>query len=210
MSASTGPSHDVAELARWLAEARQGSREALGQALEGCRQYLLAVAQCALPADLQGKVAPSDVVQETLLKAQQEFHRFDGDRESQLLAWLRAILVNNAANCTRQFATEMRDVGREVALDVEDSHEVLASCVPAPGPSPSEAFLERERDEGLEEALARLSEDQQRVVRLRNQENLTFEDIGRRTGQSADAVRKMWVRALRHLKEMLKGTGESQ
>jgi RNA polymerase sigma-70 factor (ECF subfamily) len=208
VSASTGPPHGVADLARWLAEARQGSREALGRALEGCRHYLLAVAQHALPADLQGKVGPSDLVQETLLKAQQDFHRFDGDGESQLLAWLRAILLNNAANCTRQFATDMRDVGREVALGVEDSHEVLAGCVPAPGPSPSEAFLERERDEALEQALARLPEQARQVVRLRNQENLSFEEIGRRTGQSAEAVRKAWVRALWQLKEMLKGTDE--
>lgn len=210
MAAATEPPEDFADLAQWLAEARRGSQEALGRALEGCRQYLLAVARHVLPPGLQGKVGPSDLVQETLLKAQQDFDRFDGDRESQLLAWLRAILLNNAANCTRQFATDMRDVGREVALDVEDSHEVLANHVPAPGPSPSEAVLERERDEALEQALGRLSEPAREVVWLHNQENLSFEEVARWTGQSADAVRKVWVRALRQLREMLEGTGESQ
>ena len=208
MSAPTERPQDVADLARWLTEARQGSREALGRALEGCRQYLLAVARHALPPDLQGKVGASDLVQETLLKAQQEFGRFDGAGESQLLAWLRAILLNNVANCTRRFATDMRDVGREVALAIEDSHEVLAGYVPAPGPSPSEAFLERERDAALEQALGRLSEQAREVVRLHNQEDLSFEEIARRTGPSADAVRKTWVRALRQLREILEGTGE--
>jgi RNA polymerase sigma-70 factor (ECF subfamily) len=196
-------------LARGLAEARHGSREALGQALEGCRQYLLAVAKHALPPDLQGKVGPSDLVQDTLLKAQQEFHRFDGATESQLLAWLRAILLNHAANCARRFATDMRAVGREVALDANNSREAWANCASAPGPSPSEAFLAQERDEALEEALTQLPEHYRQVVQRHNQENLSFEDIGRLTGQTADAVRKIWVRALRRLRQFLEGSDET-
>jgi RNA polymerase sigma-70 factor (ECF subfamily) len=205
--AEHGP--DIAGLAGWLVEARHGSREALGQALEGCRQYLLAVAQHAMPADLQAKVGPSDLVQDTLLKAQREFHRFDGDTESQLLAWLRAILVNHAANCARQFGTAMRSVDREVALTADDSHGALANYVSSPGPSPSEAFLARERDEALEKALAQLPEHYRTVVQGHNQDNLSFEDIGRLTGQTADAVRKIWVRALRRLRQLLEGSDET-
>jgi RNA polymerase sigma-70 factor (ECF subfamily) len=127
-----------------------------------------------------------------------------------LLAWLRAILLNTAANCTRQFGTEKRAIGREVALDVDDSHEALAGHVPAPGPSPSDAFLAQERDDALEQALAKLPDHYRQVVQWRNQDNLSFEDIGRQTGQSADAVRKIWVRALRQLRQLLEGSDEAE
>jgi RNA polymerase sigma-70 factor (ECF subfamily) len=200
---------EFAGLAGWLMEARDGSQEALGQALEGCRQYLLAVAQHALPADLRGKVGPSDLVQDTLLKAHHEFHRFEGESEPQLLAWLRVILLNNVANCARHFATDKRSIGREIALAKGDSQEGLASEPHAPEPSPSEVFLAQERDEALEHALAKLPDHYRQVVQWHNQENLSFEDIGRRTGQSADAVRKIWVRALRQLRQLLEESHET-
>lgn len=195
-------------IARWLAEARRGSREALGRALEGCRQYLLVVAQRELPAELQGKVGPSDLVQETLLRAQQDFDRFDGDSEARLLAWLRQILVYQLANCTRQFTTDMRAVGREVALDTDDSHEALANGVITPEPSPSEMLAAQEDDAALARALARLPEHYRRVVTLRSDERLSFQEIGRQLGVSAGAARKVWVRALQQLRQALKGRGE--
>jgi RNA polymerase sigma-70 factor (ECF subfamily) len=200
---------DAASIDALLAAARQGSAEALGQALEGCRQYLLVVARHALPAALRGKVGPSDLVQETLLKAQQEFRRFQDDTESKWLAWLRAILFNNVANCTRQFAADMRQVAREVALDAPDSREALEEGVLAPGPSPSEELLARERDEALDRALGQLPEHYRQVVRLRYRDGLTFEAIGRQTGQSAEAVRKVWVRALLQLRQLLEGAHEA-
>ena len=52
-----------------LVAARRGSREALGNALEACRRYLLAIASRELDPDLRGKGGASDLVQETFLEA---------------------------------------------------------------------------------------------------------------------------------------------
>jgi RNA polymerase sigma-70 factor (ECF subfamily) len=191
-----------------LAAARQGSPAALGRALDGCREYLLVVARDALPAALQAKVGPSDLVQETVLKAQQEFRHFQGDTEAQLLVWLRAILLQNVAGCTRQFAADMRQVAREVALGAADSQGAPGHAVAAPGPSPSEECLARERDEALARALALLPEHYRQVVVLRNRDGLSFEAIGRQTGQSAEAARKVWTRALCRLRQLLEGPQE--
>jgi hypothetical protein len=43
-----------------LAAARAGSREALGQALQACRGYLLLLAERELDADLRAKGGASD------------------------------------------------------------------------------------------------------------------------------------------------------
>jgi RNA polymerase sigma-70 factor (ECF subfamily) len=185
-----------------LTAARAGSRDALGQALEGCRQYLCVVAQHALGRELRAKVGESDLVQETLLQAQQQFRCFDGANEAQLLAWLRAILLNRVTDCARRFDADMRAVEREVPLNGNSNHAGAAN-VPAPGPSPSEAFLALERDAALHQALAELPEHYRQVVLLHNRDGLTFEEVGRQTGQTAEAARKVWVRALRQLRLLL-------
>src|SRR5262249_7550847 len=69
---------DSGQIARWLAAARQGSVEALGQLLEVCRPYLLKVANDHLTADLRAKLGASDVVQEAFLEAQRDFGQFSG------------------------------------------------------------------------------------------------------------------------------------
>src|SRR5262245_17294596 len=100
-----------------LAAARGGSREALGEALEACRAYLLHVAQRELAPALQAKGGASDLVQETFLDAQRDFHRFHGGSEEELLAWLRQVLRHKLANFTRHYrGTDKRAVAREVAL----------------------------------------------------------------------------------------------
>ena len=57
------------DFGRLLAEARTGSRQALGQILESCRNYLLLIAGKELTSDLQAKGGASDLVQETFLEA---------------------------------------------------------------------------------------------------------------------------------------------
>src|SRR5215470_14425159 len=107
-----GPAHDAA---RWLPAARTGSAEALGRLLEGCRGYLLLVAQRELAPDLQAKGGASDLVQETLLDALRDFPRFQGTSEAEVLAWLRRLLLNNLVSFTRRYRDAgKRQIGREV------------------------------------------------------------------------------------------------
>src|ERR687883_158141 len=91
------------DVARGLAEARAGSREALGRVLEACRGYLLLVAERELAPDLRPKGGASDLVQQTFLEAQRDFARFRGDSEEELLAWLRRLLLHNVADFSRRF-----------------------------------------------------------------------------------------------------------
>jgi RNA polymerase sigma-70 factor (ECF subfamily) len=100
-----------------MARARQGSEEALGQILDACRPYLLLVANEEVPVELRGKLGPSDVVQDTLLRAFQEYAAFRGSSEGELRAWLRRILFSKIADCKRQFIqTDKRAVHREADL----------------------------------------------------------------------------------------------
>ena len=56
----------------------------------------------------------------------------------------------------------------------------------------------------LERAMVQLPEHYREALRLRHQESCTFAEIGRRTGRSAEAARKVWARAVEQLKQVIK------
>ncbi len=196
----------LSDLERWLGAARAGSREALGRLWETCRQYLLHVANQELHPNVQAKVGPSDLVQQTFLEAQRDFARFTGGTEDDLLAWLRCILLHNVANTHRSYlATAKRAVMREVALP-----QLLAADPQgeprAPTASPSSIVGAREQDAALRAALERLPEHYRQVIEWRNYDRLEFEVIGQRLGRSAEAARKLWGRAIELLQELLESS----
>src|SRR5262249_8231422 len=66
-----------------------------GRSLEQFRDYLLLLARIQLHAGLQAKLDPSDVVQQTLMKAHQNWGQFRGTSDAELAAWLRSILAHH-------------------------------------------------------------------------------------------------------------------
>jgi RNA polymerase sigma-70 factor, ECF subfamily len=190
------------DAAQWLAEARAGSAEALGKALDNCRKYLLLIAGRQIDSDLHAKGGASDLVQETFLEAHRDFARFHGSSEDELLAWLRQILLNNVANFTRRYRTTgKREVGREVPLQPQDSEKAAGPSVPDPTRTPSSQAVEREQAEALQRALARLPDEYRRVIVHRYLEGRSFEEIGALMNRSADAARKLWARAMERLRQ---------
>src|SRR5262249_51752356 len=130
----SGRLKDAAQL---LAAARGGSREALGEALEACRAYLLHVARGELPPELRAKGGASDLVQETFLDAQRALDRFRGESEEELLAWLRQVLVHKVANFRRHYQqTGKRNVSREAAPPGGEGSREWHADVAADGSSP--------------------------------------------------------------------------
>lgn len=191
-------------IAQQLALARSGSRSALGEALEACRGYLLHIARQQLDTDLRAKAGASDLVQETFLEAQRDFVQFHGGTETELLAWLRQLLLHNIANFVRHYrTTAKRAVGREINLRAAGDRSSADGLAGLPGlsPSPSAQVQAQESLEQLQQALAQMPEDYQEVIRLRNQNRLPFDEIGKRMQRSADAARRLWSRAIERLQE---------
>ena len=192
------------EVTRWLAAARGGSLEALGQVVEACRGYLVGIASRRLSADLRSKGGASDLVQQTFLDAQCQFERFQGGSEKELLAWLRQILLHNLAHFQRHYrATSKRDLGREAPLADAASSTDGGADLATPTPSPSAQIVAREEAEAVQQALQRLPEEQRQVLALRHQEQLTFEEIGQRLGRSTSGARALWLRAVERFNDEL-------
>lgn len=188
----------------WLEAARAGSPEALGKALEACRAYLLLIAQQEIAPELRAKGGASDLVQETFLEAQRDFGGFQGSTKKELLAWLRRLLLNNLANFVRHHRqTAKRRLGREVALQTDDSSSGLAGVLGAGLLSPSGQAMAHEEAQAVQQAVERLPNDYRQVILLRYQEERTFEEIGQIMDRSTNAVRRLWLRALERLEQEL-------
>ena len=205
MSAEPERTREAADVEKWIGEARQGDREALGRLLDICRHYLLLVANQELAPALWAKTAPSDIVQESLMEAGHTFPRFHGGTEDQLLAWLRGILRNNVANVRRHFETEKRQVSREIPL----AETPLDEMPPDQAESPSRQAQAHEQEIQLERAIQQLPEHYRQVLRMHTTEDLTFAQIAGKLGSTPDAVRKLWGRAVDELAKLLESPHES-
>jgi RNA polymerase sigma-70 factor, ECF subfamily len=156
------------ELDSLIAAARGGSPQALGQVLERCRDYLLLVAGRELGRDLQAKVGASDLVQETFVRAHQVFESFHGRTETELLGWLRRMLLNQVLVARRHYGqTLKRDVSREVSWDGDSRVHAIVGAVPAEGRSPATALAIDEEAQALYEAVESLPADYRQVIALR-------------------------------------------
>jgi RNA polymerase sigma-70 factor (ECF subfamily) len=199
-----------------IKQARGGSKSSLGSLLEQYRNYLVVLATTQIERRLQPRVSPSDVVQETMLRAHKNFAQFRGTTEPELLAWLRQILVNNLAHFVEQHVlAARRDVRREVSIErlgvaLEQSTIQLAALVPAQGKSPSMAVQQREEAVVLADRLSQLSDDYREVLVLRNLQGLPFDDVAKRIGRSVGATRMLWLRAIEKLRTLYRSDDSSE
>jgi RNA polymerase sigma-70 factor (ECF subfamily) len=202
-----------ADLDELLWCARHGEREVIGQLLTHYRNYLMVLARTQIERRLQPRVSPSDVVQETMLRAHQNFAQFRGQSERELLAWLREILVTSLARFVEQHVlASKRDVRREIPIDRSAATLPLAphvsSLLIATGDSPSTVLGRRQESQKLAKLLQNLPEHYRQVLVLRNIEGLGFEEVARRLGRSPGATRMLWLRAIDKLRVAYRRLGK--
>jgi RNA polymerase sigma-70 factor (ECF subfamily) len=194
------------DLEKLLREARAGDDATLGRLLELYRRYLALLARVQIGRRLQGKADASDLVQETFLEAHQNFARFRGRSEGELLRWLRQILAANLADLFRRYlGTQGRDVRleREIEADFDHSSVLLDGGLVAAQSSPSQQAVRREQAVLLADALEQLPDDYREVLVLRHLSGLTFPEVARRMERSLDSVEKLWMRGLARLRQIM-------
>ena len=148
------------------------------RAWEGYRDYLHLLARLQLDPRLRGKLDPSDVVQQTLVKAYQNREQFRGRTAGEEAGWLRRILTNTLLDAVRKYQRELnleQDLGRAVG----DSSERLEAWLSADQSSPSEVAARQEQLLRLAGALAQLPEDQRGAVEMHHLHGLPVEDVAR-------------------------------
>jgi RNA polymerase sigma-70 factor (ECF subfamily) len=173
--------------------------------IEDHRDYLLLLVRLQLGSRLRAKLDASDIVQQAILHAHERRGQFRGETEGEWLAWLRAILANTLAAAARRFDAQARDLARERSLEgeLERSSSRLEGLLAADQTSPSERAVRAEELLRLAHAIARLPDDQRRVVELHYLKGLAVADVAEQIGRTRPAAVGLLFRGLRRLRELL-------
>jgi len=201
MTGPDGPTHKLSdrELVRL---ARGGDSAAAGLLFERHGEALRARVRRRLPRSLRAKVGESDVIQEACLAVFLHLDEFEDRGEGSFLGWLGVVAARKVLDELRRFAgTSKRDVAREVG----GGSTAARLAVPSGDPSPSAAAIGDEESARLAAAMERLSKEHREVIRLVNEQRLPLADAGARMGRSAEAVRKLYARAVLALGEHMRG-----
>jgi RNA polymerase sigma-70 factor (ECF subfamily) len=170
------------------------------------RQYLMLLARLQIGRCLQGKVDPSDMVQETCFHAHRDFADFRGTTEAEFVQWLRRIMAFQVAKLVRRYETRRRDVHLERQLqdEIDQSSRAVGHVLVAPDTSPTQKAARHEHEVLLADAIEQLPDDYREVMILHHLEGLEMPTVAHRMGRSLDSVRKLWARAMVKLREALK------
>jgi RNA polymerase sigma-70 factor (ECF subfamily) len=181
-----------------LEGARRGDAQALGALLDSFRPYVRMIVRGLHDPRLRARLDESDFIQDALLEAHRSFASFRGTTVAELAAWLRQIAVRTAGRTVRGFAgTAKRD------LDCErPGGDALDGLAVSPAESPSDQAARHEEAASLAEALSRLPDDMQQVLLGRHLDGLSHAELARALGRSESAVRMLYLRALRRLREL--------
>ncbi len=174
------------------------------------RDYLCVLARLQMGPRLQHKLDPSDLVQQTLLKAHARRGQFRGRNEAEFAAWLREILANNLAEAARHFGTAGRDVALERSLEdaLSESSARLERWLAADAPGPSEQAARNEQVLRLAQALGRLPEDYRQAVELHHLKDCPVAEVARQMGRSTRSVAGLLLRGMKRLRELLNEDGQ--
>ena len=137
-----------------------------------------------------------DAAQEAFLKAWRHLSRFNTDKSFK--TWLFAIAKNSATDLMRK----RRSVNFS-QFDTADDGNVLVDTLADPEPLPEELFERASLAKDVRSALTFLKPRDQAILELRYVEDLSFEDISRVLGMSANTVRSLHRRALIALRKGL-------
>jgi RNA polymerase sigma-70 factor (ECF subfamily) len=191
---------DAREQQAALERARQGDAEARGQLLESFRPYLRCMARTVRDDWLRSRLDASDLIQDALLEAHRSFDDFRGSGLAELTGWLRQIALRVAHRAVRAHAgTGKRDLGRE------QSAESMAEPVADADSSPSAQAIRHEQAARIAGIIAELPDDMQRVLLGRHVDGLPHAALAEQLGRTEGAVRVLYTRALRRVRELLSG-----
>jgi len=145
-----------------------------------------------------------DVSQEVFICVYRKLHRFRW--ESSLKTWIYRIALNRASNRFRWWK-RLKRYGT-ISLDgwaVPEEKRSLAKSLAAPGRSPEDKVLERERGAEIGRALTRLPIQQRVAVIMRDIEGLSYEEIASALQVSLGTVKSRISRGREELKRRLNG-----
>jgi RNA polymerase sigma-70 factor, ECF subfamily len=190
---------------------RAGEQLALGELFGAQRDRLRRMVQLRLDRRLQGRIDPSDVIQEAFVDASRRLAEYATDPAMPPFLWLRFITAQRLVTLHRiHLGVKARDAGREVSLHCgplpsADSRSLAAQLL-GRLTSPSRAAIRAEVQIKIQDALNAMDPIDREILALRHFEELNNSETAAVLGLHKAAASNRYVRALRRLKEILAPT----
>jgi RNA polymerase sigma-70 factor (ECF subfamily) len=157
---------------------------------------------------LQGRIDPSDVLQDAYLEVSRCLSEYLRDPALPFFLWLRLLTGRKLQMLHRHhLGTQGRDAGREVALYrgalPQASSASLAAQLLGRQSTPSQAAMRAELQLRIQEALNRMDPLDREILALRHFEQLSNTEAARTLEIAESTASNRFVRALRRLKQIL-------
>jgi RNA polymerase sigma-70 factor (ECF subfamily) len=198
---------DSAQTQRLLEQARAGGQGAADRLLDRHRPYLLRLIELRLDPRMQGRVDPSDVVQEAQMEACRRLDAYLDRPPMPFRLWLRQIAFDRLLMLRRyHLGAARRSVERELPLP-ERSSLLLAKQLFATGSTPSQQVVKREFTRRVREAVRQLPDGDREVLALRNLEGLSNQETAQVLEIDPATASRRYGRAVLRLRDILVQSG---
>jgi RNA polymerase sigma-70 factor (ECF subfamily) len=185
-----------------------GDLNALADLFARNRNRLRRMVRLRLDRRLQGRVDPSDVLQEAQLDVLRRAGEYAAEPSVPPYLWLRWITCQRLLILHRHhLGTQMRDAGQEVSLHhgaIPQATSVsMAELLLGRLTSPTRAAQRAEMRRKLQDVLNGMDPIDREVLTLRHLEELSNSETAQVLGLEKAAASNRYVRALKRLKEIL-------
>lgn len=193
-----------------LQRAAAGETQAVNELFARHRSRLRVMVRLRLNRRLQGRVDPSDVLQEAYLEVCKGFADYARAPALPFFLWLRQITGQKLIAAHRQhLGAQMRDADRELslyrgALPLASSASLAAQLL-GRLTSPTHAATRAELQVQVQEALNSMDPLDREVLALRHFEQLSNGETAEVLGIKKSAASNRYIRALERLKNILAG-----
>lgn len=185
-------------IGKLLHQARSGEQfgSELGELLEVFRPSLMELAEARLGEQLRRRMSQSDLVQDTMLTAAENFRAFRGQSGAEFRNWLMEVFRTRLVDgIRRHHLAERRSVQRETVLNGIQPQDR--------SPSPSQCVAVEEEAKAILTAIEQLPDHLREIVKMRYVDDLTFEEIAVLQQSSVATVWRRWSDAIQILKQNL-------
>jgi RNA polymerase sigma-70 factor (ECF subfamily) len=196
------------DLGQLLRRAAAGDPEAWRALFDRDRPRLRRMVALRLDRRLQGRIDPSDVIQDAHIEAMARLPEYLRQPDLPFFLWLRLIVGQRLTLLHRRhLGAQARDAGREIGLShgalPEATSAALAARLLGHLTQPSEAAVRAERKIRIQTALNATDLLDREILALRHFEQLTNGEAAQALGLSKSTASKRYVRALQRLREIL-------
>lgn len=199
---------------RLLAQAQAGDNAALAELIGRYQDRLRRIVRIQLAGSrLRHDLDSMDIVQSTFQAALPRIGEMHPESAASLLSWLARIATNRIRDAHAWKTAAKRDPAREVPLDALGSGS-LSELPAARGTSPEDQAMLEEVRALLDDEVARLPDDWQRVVVLRDYCGEDWDrvaaDLDRSIGATKQLHQRAWIELRRALRPKLGGEGPNR